>query len=446
MNPARKMTVQRKAFAIGAVVSLAGLAGAGAPAYAAEPAVPGEGLTAIKAQAEMSGTPTVRPELEPQDRLEIAAEIAENAPDEFSVGRAFSTPADGAALSAEAAAAHSFDYSYLFAGADRYETAMYASWLSGLGDIDENGAIDGDEVAAPVVYVVNGRNFPDALSAAAPAAYNGGVLLSTKTDTLPPSTRYELQRLHPERIVLVGGGAAISTSVANQIRNITDATVGRQGGSTRYETSRILAENGFPNGPQSTFAYIASGVNYPDALAAGSPAALFGVPVVLVDGRRDTVDNATLALLDDLGMVGAEIAGGTSSIPAGIQAQLEARYGAANVLRSGGATRYETAALLVEGSHGYAYDVTREDSDPSNDWEVFEAFFASGRNFPDALAGGAIAGYLLEPFYPVDDRCGAAAAVQDSVAHLQPEGAIFLGGSLDGLESDVFNTGTLPTC
>lgn len=447
MNPARKMTTRRKAFAIGAAVSLAGLAGGGVPASATEPTVPSatDSLEAIKAQTELSGKPAVRPDLEPQDRLEIAAKVAENAPDEFAAASAFSTQADSAVLSAEAAA-QSFDYSYLFAGADRFETAMYASWLSGLGDIDENGTIDGGEVAAPVVYVVNGMNFPDALSAAAPAAFNGGVLLSTKTDTLPESTRYELQRLHPEKIVLVGSGAAISTKVGNQIRDLSDATVERQGGATRYETSRIVAENGFPDGTQSTFAYIASGVNYPDALAAGAPAALFGVPVVLVDGRRDTIDDATLALLDDLGMAGAEIAGGTNSVPAGIQSQLEARYGAANVLRSGGATRYETAALLVEGSQGYVYDLTREDSDPSNDWEVFEAFFASGRNFPDALAGGAIAGYLLEPFYPIDDRCGAAEAVQDSLTHLRPEGGIFLGGSLEGLEADVVNTGSLPTC
>jgi putative cell wall-binding protein len=440
------MTLRRRALAAGAVASLAGLAFGGVPASAAESSVPAsaDGLEELKADAPALNRPTARPELTPQERVEIAAEIAENAPDQLTKAGAFGELARSGAATAQAAA-HSFDFSLLFAGADRYETTMYASWLSGLGDWDDSGTINDDEDAAPVVYVVNGLNFPDALSAAAPAAYNGGVLLSTKTDTLPESTSYELQRLHPEKIVLVGGTSAISTRVANQIGGLTDATVQRQGGSTRYETSRIVAQSGYPDGAVSSFAYVASGVNFPDALAAGAPAALFGVPVVLVDGRKTTVDAATLALFDDLGVEGAEIAGGTSSVSGGIESQLRTRYGADGVLRSGGATRYETAAQLVENSHGYLYDVSREDTDPVN-WEVFEAYFASGRSYPDALAGGAIAGYWLAPFYPVDDRCGAASAVQDSLTHLQPEDAYFLGGSLEELESDVFVNGTLPTC
>ena len=386
----------------------------------------------------------MRPELSLEERSEIARKIAATATEELPEAQAFGAPAEGVEA---AAAGYRFDDSLLLGGDDRFQTAMVASWYSGLGDEDGDGEIDADEVAAPVVYVVDGMNFPDALSAAAPAAHNGGVLLMTKTDTLPGSTKFELERLHPEKVVLVGGTAAISEQVAGQIGDLTGAVVERRAGANRYETARAVIETAYPDGPLSSFVYLASGVNFPDALAAGAPAALFGVPIVLIDGRKDTIDAETLAFLDHLGVTGAEIAGGTAAISTGIQAQLEEIYGTdGQVLRSSGATRYETAAALVEAAHGFVYDDTRADADPSNDFPVFEAYFASGRDFPDALSGGAIAGYWAEPFYPLDERCGVAPAVADSLAHLEPSYSIFLGDQSTELHRGVVEDGVLAVC
>ena len=442
MNFASPRSPGRRALAAGAALSLVGVAFGGVSAAADQA---DHTLEEIKSQVAPQERASVRPERSPEEQTKILGEIAAAAADEIPAARAFSEAAKSGAVSATAAE-HSFEYSYLLSGLNRFETMVFASWFTFLGDQDDDGVIDADEDAAPVVYMVNGQNFPDALSAAAPAAYNGGVLLGTKADSLPDSTRYELERLQPEKVVLVGGTSAISAAVGNQIGNLTGATMERQGGANRYETSRNVAAHGYPDGLGSQFTYIASGVNYPDALAAGAPAALFGVPVVLVDGRQSSVDAATVALFDDLGVAGAEIAGGTVSVSAGIEADLKSRYGAEYVVRSGGATRYETAALLVEGSQGLLYDLTREDADPNNDWEIYDAYFASGRNFPDALAGGALAGYWSEPFYPVNERCGAASAVQDSLSHLRPEGGIFLGGPMEEMEWEVFSSGTLPTC
>lgn len=444
MNPALSRTAGRRALAAGAALSLAGVAFGGISA-AADPA-DDRTLEEIKSQAVVRDGATVRPELSPEERTEIAGEVADNAVDEIPAARAFGSLVEREDA-ATSAAGYTFDDSLIMNGANRFETAVFTSWLSGLGDTDGDGRIGGDEVAAPVVYVVNGLNFPDALSAAAPAAYNGGVLLMTKADTLHPATSYELERLDPERVVMVGGPTAISSRIGNQIRNITDAVVERHSGANRYETSRAVIEKGYPDGLLNPFVYIASGVNYPDALAAGSPAALFGVPVMLVDSRHDSVDNETLAFLASMGIGAVEIAGGETAISPGIQSQFEGIYGTeGQVVRSSGATRYETAAALVEGAHGYAYDVTRANSDPSDDFPVFDAFFASGRNFPDALGGGTIAGFYAEPFYPLDERCGVAPAVADSLTHLEPEFSIFLGAQLTELHDGVLANGVLPTC
>ena len=60
------------------------------------------------------------------------------------------------------------------------------------------------------VYVASGETFPDALSGAAAAIKNHAPVLLVTKDTLPAVTAVELDRLHPTRIVVLGGTNAIS--------------------------------------------------------------------------------------------------------------------------------------------------------------------------------------------------------------------------------------------
>lgn len=69
-----------------------------------------------------------------------------------------------------------------------------------------------------VVYVANGSNFPDALAAAAVAGDQGAPVLLTNTDSIPAETREALAALHPRKIVLVGGTAAIASPIRNELR------------------------------------------------------------------------------------------------------------------------------------------------------------------------------------------------------------------------------------
>ena len=73
---------------------------------------------------------------------------------------------------------------------------------------------------APVAYVVSGAQFADALSVG-PLAGTQGPILLTERDSLPPVTVKELQRLKPKEIVIVGGPAAVSVAVENQLKKLT---------------------------------------------------------------------------------------------------------------------------------------------------------------------------------------------------------------------------------
>jgi subtilisin len=74
------------------------------------------------------------------------------------------------------------------------------------------------KTGAPVVYVANGLNFPDALAGAAAAAHDGGPMLLVRRDSVPTEVKAELTRLKPGRIVVLGGGSMVSAATTSALR------------------------------------------------------------------------------------------------------------------------------------------------------------------------------------------------------------------------------------
>ena len=153
-------------------------------------------------------------------------------------------------------------------GADRYATSVAASLATFPGpDTPE------------VVYLVAGENFPDAIVAGPVAAADGGGLLLTASRSLPRVVATELRRLDPDRIVVVGGTSAISSSVAKAAAAI--APVERIGGADRYATAELLVRSVF--GSADTV-FLATGASFTDALAAGPAAGAAWIVRVLPKG------------------------------------------------------------------------------------------------------------------------------------------------------------------
>ena len=279
-------------------------------------------------------------------------------------------------------------------GDDRYETAVA---------ISESGFVEG----ADTVYIANGVGYADALSAAPAAAQDGAPLLLTPPGALPSVVVAELNRLVPSTIVIVGGTAAVSNSIENALESLGfEPDVERVAGADRYATSRAIANYAFGS---ATAAYIASGLNFPDALTAGPAAAALGGPVVLVRGTASSVDSATLTLLDDLGVADVSIAGGTVVVSSGIQSQLVAASYA--VQRNSGADRYATSIAINED----AFD------------SELTVYLATGENFADALAGSALAAGQGAPLYVSRTAC-IPDAVYESIVALGAETVVLLGG------------------
>ena len=157
-----------------------------------------------------------------------------------------------------------------------------------------------------VVYLATGRGFADAL-AGGPLA-NGPILL-TEPDALPVETRIALARLHPDRVVVFGGPVAVADTVLEQVRLATSASVSRVWGPDRYATAAAIARWFSAPAPM---VLVATGQNFPDALAGAGAAAALGVPVVLV--QHDAIPASARDQLERLRPAAIGVLGGDAAI------------------------------------------------------------------------------------------------------------------------------------
>lgn len=278
-------------------------------------------------------------------------------------------------------------------GADRFSTAVGISKSSY------------PNAGVPVVYITTGESFPDALSAAPAAATQGGPLLLTFPTELPGATRDELARLKPQRIVVVGGVQAVNKSVYAQLEKI-QPNIQRISGVDRYETSRKIAATVFP---RATSAYVATGLNFPDALSASAAAGAKGIPVLLVDDSRD-VHPATLSLLGSMGATSVKIVGGANAV-SGTQ-ESGFRGAGLGITRLSGSDRIGTSIAI------------NDDAFPS----ASTVYLATAVDYPDALAGAAAAGKAKSPLFVSFPGC-MPAATRDSITSRQTSSLLLLGGT-----------------
>jgi putative cell wall-binding protein len=281
-----------------------------------------------------------------------------------------------------------------FDGADRYATAAAIS----------AGTFP---AGVPVVYVATGRNFPDALAGGPAAARDRGPVLLVNGG-IPAVTSAELQRLQPQRIVVLGGTTAISQAVQNQLAAYAPGGVTRLSGADRFATAAAISRATFA--PGVPVAYVTTGLAFPDALSAGPAAGLEGGPIALV--TPTAVPAATAAELDRLNPQRIVVLGGPEAVSVQVANSLQ-QYTPTGIVRRSGADRYATAVAVSQGSF------------PAGARHVF---VATGMNFPDGLAGGPAAALRGGPLLLVPGA-SLPPAVGAELIRLDPDRVTVLGGT-----------------
>jgi len=170
---------------------------------------------------------------------------------------------------------------------------------------------------ASKVYIASGFAFPDALSGAPAAGMNDGPVLLVRPGEIPAAVRAELTRLRPQEIVILGGGAAVNSSLDGQLLTFSNSLV-RLPGADRFATSAEISRASFPERPQ--VAYIANGMDFPDALSGAPVAGIYSSPVLLT--RSGALPDAVKAELRRLKPERIVVLGGSGAVSAQVEAQL----------------------------------------------------------------------------------------------------------------------------
>ena len=137
--------------------------------------------------------------------------------------------------------------------------------------------------------IVNGYDFPDALAAASYAAVKGYPILMAETNNIPADTASALAKLSIKNVFVIGLSGAISQQVMDRL----PAPV-RYGGEDRYATAVELARHFVPSAGEI---FLATGCDYPDALAGAVLAAKHNSGVLYVPGDRESAPYADAGIL-----------------------------------------------------------------------------------------------------------------------------------------------------
>ena len=227
------------------------------------------------------------------------------------------------------------------------------------------------------VIIATGMNWPDALGGSALAGALDAPILLTRQDVLPQEVRDEIVRLGATKAIVLGGTPAVSDAVFNQIDAIAGVSVERISGPNRYDTANAVAARTIQvmGDAWDGTAFIATGLNFPDALGASPLAAAKGWPIYLANPALGS-NAALVALMKTAGVSDAILLGGANVVADSIATELGATF----ETRLSGPNRYDTA--LAVATYGVA--------NAGLSWNRLA--IATGENFPDALAGGVLQG------------------------------------------------------
>lgn len=183
----------------------------------------------------------------------------------------------------------------------------------------------------------------------------------------------------------------------------------RIAGETRYETAEQIAYQG--SWPTGGSVILASGANFPDALAASALAGEENAPVLLTESG--SLSDSTSNVLANLKPSTIYVVGGEAAVSARAASEASSVAGNAELVRLSGDTRYETA-LAVASEVGAASDAV---------------IVATAEGYADALSVSPWAFATSSPVILCDPREGLS---DSSLSFIRDNGfskAIIVGGT-----------------
>lgn len=248
-------------------------------------------------------------------------------------------------------------------GKNRVETSIKVSQV----------AYKGEKVDTVLLAGYDGQ--ADALTATFVAGQEDAPLLLTYKNKLDDKLLAELERLNPERIVILGGENVIYKTVENGLRS-KGYEVKRIEGSSRIETAINVASDyyDYKSGlSKASKVFVIEYSSLVDALAIGPVAARDGIPILIM--KKDSVPSQVASFLEEKDIEEVTIVGGESRISGKGKNELESIVGVGKIKRISGNNRIQTSITICD-----TYFANRDST-----------VVANGHRYTDALIGGYFA-------------------------------------------------------
>jgi len=273
-------------------------------------------------------------------------------------------------------------------GTDRFETA--------------NLIADEGWVESEYAVLVSADAYADALAGGALAYALDAPIFLVRGDSVKSTVMARLENLGVSHVYLLGGSAAISPKIESQLKK-DGYIVDRLWGESRYQTAIEIAkeiENIYGCVPEEVI--ITSGVNYPDALSA-APVSALNMSPILYSPKDGKLDEGTRKFITDRSIDTAYVLGGVNAVADSVSSVLRG-CDVTTITRIGGNNRYETSLLITK----HFMDL----------FDYGAVAIATGKNFPDALAGGALAARYFMPVL-LTDNSTVSSSTKDFVQEIE---------------------------
>lgn len=261
--------------------------------------------------------------------------------------------------------------------------------------------------------LVNGENFPDALSASILAKkYNAPILLTQKNN-LDSNTQDQLKRLGAKKVLIVGGPGVVASVVQGDLDKM-GISVERFYGADRNETSVAVAKQiGTDNG-----IILTTDSDYTDALSVAPIAAKLQIPILLIP--KDSTPSSIANFISGKNIAKTYVLGGEDIISENVASKFP------NVQRIDGDDKYIRNFNIITSF--------------SNNVDFNNIVLASANNFPDALSGSAFAALNGNPIILMGDKSNYY--IDNLIGNKGTKKVYVLGGQAsvkDGVVNDTVN-------
>lgn len=207
----------------------------------------------------------------------------------------------------------------------------------------------------------------------------------------------------------------LESGECDEVSEINGTSFVSLAGGNRYATMEAIVSEAY-EGETSEYAVLATGANFPDALAAAPLAGVLDAPIVLVDSSDPSL---AIDVLDELDVSKVYVVGGIKSVSGTTMNKIASATGVSCSRLQGGTRQVTAMKVANEVIKIMASDGASPDT----------AILATGKTYADVLSASPYAYYGTCPIYLTNNDGSISSDVLDAIDEGGYEKVLVIGGT-----------------